>query len=103
MKQRCKIPPEVLVSLLVGLSWHAGAQASSECDKAWANYKEFQQQNVMEESQYALTVHGAAVRVACGDNALPVPPGTDTPHRPIVRKLVKPIKPAEPMKPVKPN
>ena len=76
-------------ALLAGASlcWGAAAQtASSECDKAWENYNEFKQRNVMEPSQYPLTGHGAAVRAACGPQALPVSPGTDTPPLPILRK-----------------
>jgi hypothetical protein len=86
------------------LSWNAAAQtANGECEKAWARYNDFKKHNVMvDESQYAQTVYGAEVRAACGAEALPVPPGTDTPHYPIVRKPPKPVKPTEPPKPPKP-
>jgi len=60
--------------------------AQSACDKAWADYQYFKDRNTMDESQYRLTVHGAAVRAACGPEALPVPPGSDDPPRVIVRK-----------------
>jgi hypothetical protein len=80
----------------------AAQTASNGCDQAWANYNEFTQHNVMEPSQYALTVHGAAVRAACGAQALPVPPGTDTPPLPILHKKTKPVKPPEKPKPPKP-
>jgi hypothetical protein len=86
------------------LSWGIAAQpASSGCEKAWADYNEFKQRNVMEPSQYALTVQGAAVRSACGAQALPVPPGTDTPLMPIIRKPVKPTVPPKPAVVPKPN
>jgi len=58
----------------------------SACEQAWADYNEFKSRNVMEASQYPLTVQGAAVRAACGAAALPVPPGSDTPPPPRVRK-----------------
>jgi hypothetical protein len=73
------------------------AAAGQTCEEAWANYNEFKKRNVMEPSQYALTTYGAAVRAACGPDALPVPPGTDTPRYPIVRKPHKP--PPVPPKP----
>ncbi len=71
----------------------AGAAAQT-CEQAWAEYNEFRQRNRMEPSQYPLTVQGAAVRAACGADVLPVPPGSDTPHRPVVRKQHKPPPPA---------
>ena len=103
MKSLFKLSVGVLACLAVSLSWNAAAQAAGDCEKAWTNYNEFKQRNLMEPSQYATTVQGAAVRAACGKNALPVPPGTDTPHRPIVRKLRKPIEPIDLAKPAKPN
>ncbi len=84
--------------ILAGLALTAvtlGAAAQS-CDEAWANYNEFKKRNKMEPSQYALTTYGAAVRAACGPEALPVPPGTDTPPYPIVRKPHKPPPPPKP-------
>jgi len=79
------------LSLCVSLVLGAGAaQAQQSCEEAWAAYNEFKQHNVMEESQYPYTEQGAAVRAACGQEALPVPPGSDTPHRPILRKWRKP-------------
>jgi len=86
---------------LIGLALlaaSAGASALS-CDEAWAEYNEFKRRNEMEPSQYPLTVQGAAVRAACGPEALPVPPGSDTPPLPIIRKPHKPLPPPPPYKP----
>ena len=87
----------------LGLS--AAAQTPSNgCAQAWADYNAFKQRTVMEPSEYALTVHGAAVRAACGAQALPVPPGSDTPPLPILRKKTAPPKPPEqPAKPQAPK
>lgn len=103
MNRLFKLP--TWVAACVGcVGWSVAAQTvSSECEQAWTNYNEFKQHNVMEPSQYALTVHGAAVRAACGQDALPVPPGTDIPHRAIVRKPGKPPKPPGSPIPPKPN
>lgn len=71
-----------------------GAQAAaSPCEEAWAVYNEFKVRNVMEASQYPLTVQGAAVRAACGADALPVPPGSDVAPLPRVRKHRPPVNP----------
>lgn len=87
MKPLFKFPLWATACVGACLSLGAAAQTtSSECDQAWANYNEFKQHNVMEPSQYAFTIHGAAVRAACGQDALPVPPGSDTPPLPIIRK-----------------
>lgn len=88
----------LMASLLLGVASVAAAQT---CDQAWATYNDFKRRNVMEESQYPLTTYGAAVRAACGKDALPVPPGSDTPPPPRVRKPVKPPEPpkAPPAKP----
>jgi hypothetical protein len=56
----------------------------------------------MEPSQYPLTVHGAAVRAACGPEALPVPPGSDTPPVFILRKKPKPPEKPKPTTPSTP-
>jgi hypothetical protein len=82
----------------------AGAQVcASPCDDAWANYNEFKARTVMEPSQYALTVHGAAVRSACGVHALPVPPGSDEPrYLPHVRPKPPPKPPPKPTTPALP-
>ncbi len=72
---------------LLGASTTALAQS---CDEAWADYNAFKRRNTMESAQYPLTSYGAAVRAACGPQALPVPPGSDTPRRPIVRQQVRP-------------
>jgi len=107
MNQASRIPLWAATCAGALLSWSVAAQPTpSACDQAWANYNEFKQRNVMEPSQYAVTVHGAAVRTACGAQALPVPPGTDTPLMPIIRKPTKPVKPIAPPKPagpLKPN
>ncbi len=66
------------------------AALAQSCDQAWSNYNEFKRRNTMEPAQYPLTSYGAAVRAACGPQALPVPPGSDTPRRPIVRQPLKP-------------
>lgn len=79
----------------------AGQAVAQTCDQAWTSYNEFKRRNVMEESQYPLTTYGAAVRAACGKDALPVPPGSDTPPPPRVRKPVKPPEPPKPA-PAKP-
>ncbi len=86
------------------LAWLAlaGATAGSAaqtCDEAWADYNEFKKRNKMEPSQYALTTYGAAVRPACGAEALPVPPGTDTPPPPRARKPQPPPPPKPPQAP----
>lgn len=83
--------------VMLGVAIAATAQT---CDKAWADYNGFKERNLMEPSQYALTTYGAAVRAACGPDALPAPPGADTPHRPIVRKPHTP--PPPPPKPKTP-
>lgn len=87
----------VLICLALSLGAEA-ARAQTSCEKAWAAYEEFKQHTVMEASQYPLTEHGARVRAACGPAALPVPPGSDTPHRPVIRKPLKPPTPPEPPK-----
>ncbi|OGP00253.1 MAG: hypothetical protein A2Z93_01310 [Curvibacter sp. GWA2_64_110] len=68
----------------------------SACEQAWAEYNDFKTRNVMEESQYPLTVQGAAVRAACGAEALPAPPWADTPPPPRVRKPKPPAPPPNP-------
>lgn len=78
----------------------AAAQPAGPCEQAWAEYEAFRARTVMAPDQYPLTEYGARVRAACGADALPVPPGSDTPHRPIVRKPAKP--PAPPPPPPKP-
>lgn len=73
----------------------AAPAASSECDKAWAAYNEFKDRTTMEASLYPLTAQGAAVRAACGADALPAPAGSDiSPVRPRVRK--PPVVPSRP-------
>lgn len=97
----CKRPLGLMLSLLLFAS---GAQAAaSACDEAWAAYNEFKARTVMEPSQYALTVHGAAVRTACGANALPVPPGSDvSPYYPH-RRVQPPKRPPSPPSPISPR
>jgi hypothetical protein len=100
MKQQTRFPALAVTCIGACLSWNAAAQpANGECDRAWTAYNEFRQHNVMEESQYARTTYGAAVRAACGKDALPVPPGTDTPRLPIVRKPPHPTAPVNPTPP----
>jgi len=84
-------------------SWSAVAQqASAQCEQAWATYNQLKSDAVMEPSQYPLTVEGAAVRSACGQDALPVPPGSDTPLMPIIRDHVNRPGPPNPPGPPKP-
>lgn len=95
--KRCLSTLMVLAMLL------ATASASAQtCEEAWAAYNEFKQRNVMEPSQYPLTEYGARVRAACGADALPVPPGSDTPPYPIIRKPHKPLPAPPPYKPKAP-
>lgn len=81
--------------LAMPLAW---AQTTPDCEQAWKAYNEFKERTVMEESQYPLTVQGAAVRAACGTDALPAPPWADTPPPPQVRKR-KPLPPPPPPPP----
>jgi hypothetical protein len=98
-----RLPAWALAYIGVCWSLSAGAQAAAgACDQAWAEYNEFKQRNVMEPSQYALTVQGANVRANCGANALPAPPGSDTPPW-VVRRPVKPPEKPKPPKPPKPT
>ena len=60
--------------------------ASAECNDAWAAYNEFKSRSSMEASQYPLTSQAAAVRAACGKNALPAPANADRPPRHHVRR-----------------
>lgn len=93
---RLKVPMlAVLLACTAGAAW-----SQSACERAWEDYRYFKERNTMEESQYPLTVHGAAVRAACGDDALPVPPGSDTPPPVRVRKP-KPPPPKPDDKPAK--
>ena len=96
--------PGVLTTLLLVLGSAALAQdGSARCDKAWAAYNDFKARNVMDESQYPLTVYGAEVRAACGVDALPAPPGADVAPAPRLRKpLVKPL-PTRPQAPPLPG
>lgn len=88
---------------------HAEQVLSPECEQAWATYNEFKDRTVMEESQYTLTVQGAAVRAACGKDALPAPPKADIPPKPRVRKpspvppLSSPSVPADTLSPPAPK
>lgn len=92
------ITSKLVMLAMLGVATAATAQT---CDEAWADYNEFKKRNAMEPSQYALTTYGAAVRAACGPDALPVPPGTDTPPPPRVRKPKPPPPPPSPPKPPK--
>lgn len=74
--------------------------AATPCDEAWAAYNEFKSRSTMEDSQYPLTTQGAAVRAACGKDALPAPANADiNPVRPRVRKKPLPPKPPDEPKP----
>jgi len=84
----------IRTGLVLALLGTAGAASAQTCEQAWADYNEFKKRNMMEPAQYPLTSYGAAVRAACGPEALPVPPGTDTPPPPRVRKP-KPVPPPE--------
>jgi hypothetical protein len=78
-------------------------QDSIQCEQAWATYNQLKSDSTMEPSQYPLTVEGAAVRAACGQDALPVPPGSDTPPMPIIRDHVnRPGQPVQPKPPIRP-
>lgn len=71
--------PLLLIGMVFMLPVVGGAQTSeADCEQAWASYNEFKRRTVMEPSQYPLTQQGEAVRAACGRQALPAPPGTDT-------------------------
>lgn len=74
------------VGLSLGLGLPLAGHAATACDQAWANYNDMKQRTVMDEAQYPLTFQGQAVREACGASALPVPPGSDVPHRVIVHR-----------------
>lgn len=76
--------------------------AETPCDAAWAAYNEFKSRSSMEAAQYPLTAQGAAVRAACGKEALPAPANADiNPVRPRVRK--KPLPPHPPNPPDAPQ
>ena len=79
-------------ALLVGPAW---AQAPQTCEQAWEQYNDFKRDNKMEPARYAYTVYGANVRALCGADALPVPPGVDTPPRIIRRPPPPPPKPPQ--------
>ena len=89
-------------------SWLAMANpahaAQSSCDAAWTAYNDFKARNWMEESQYTLTIQGADVRAACGEQALPAPRGADVPGRSHVppKRHHRPHKPKPPGKPAAP-
>ena len=80
----------VLLACMGSVAW-----AQSACEQAWEDYRYFKERNTMDESQYPLTVQGAAVRAACGPEALPVPPGSDTPPRITVNSPKRAPKPDE--------
>jgi len=88
--------------MVLALLMATASATAQTCEEAWAAYNDFKQRNVMEPSQYALTEYGARVRAACCADALPVPPGSDTPPLPIIRKWHKPMPPSPPAKPQTP-
>src|SRR5574337_1843968 len=74
---------------LLAVAAPAAAAPSAEsgaCRDAWSAYNDFKYRTAMDPSQYPLTIQGAAVRSACGESALPAPPGADTPPRHILRR-----------------
>ncbi|MEK9951367.1 MAG: hypothetical protein VW687_04285 [Curvibacter sp.] len=85
----------LLTSFGAILAGTAAAQAPQTCEQAWAQYNDFRKNNEMEPGRYAYTVYGANVRALCGADALPVPPGTDTPPRILRRPPPPPPKPPE--------
>lgn len=84
----------------------APSAESSACSQAWSAYNDFKNRTAMDPSQYPLTIQGAAVRAACGESALPAPPGADKPPRHILRRhrAAKPAPGAQgnPMQPLAP-
>jgi hypothetical protein len=105
MSQHASRPVIFYLMLPLLLLASAAQAASSECDAAWAAYQEFKERTTMEASQYPLTAQGAAVRAACGADALPAPADADiNPVRPRVRKpRVPPPKPHDVPPPVEPR
>ncbi|MCA3237667.1 MAG: hypothetical protein ACK5YJ_02585 [Curvibacter sp.] len=89
----------LLILLCAAACGAASAQAPQSCEEAWAQYNEFKDRNEMEPGRHAYTVYGANVRALCGAQALPVPPGTDTPR--IIRR--PPQAPRPPEKPAAPG
>ena len=70
----------------------APGHSATSCADAWASYNDFKSRTVMEPpSKYAFTIQGAAVRAACGKNALPVPAGSDRPNRHHIHRKHKPV------------
>lgn len=96
---KCSVSAWMVLAMLTATA----SAAAQTCEEAWAAYNEFKQHNVMEPSQYPLTEYGARVRDACGADALPVPPGSDTPLYPIIRKPHKPLPPPAPYQPKAPS
>lgn len=85
----------LLVALCAAGSGAAWAQSPQTCEQAWAEYRQFVKDNEMEPGRHAYTVYGANVRALCGADALPVPPGVDTPPRIIRRPPPPPPKPPQ--------
>lgn len=78
----------LVASLIAGA---ATAAESESCRAAREAYDDLVANAVMEAAQYPLTAEGAAVRAACGRNALPVPAGSDVnPVRPHVHRKTMP-------------
>lgn len=110
MKRKIGMPSVagLTFALMLPLGLFAGGAlaAGSECDKAWAAYNEFKDRTTMEAAQYPLTAQGAAVRAACGADALPAPADADiNPVRPRVhrpRVLPKPPDAPAPLVPRRP-
>ena len=78
-------------ALMTNAAQAATGASSAACADAWASYNDFKSRTVMEPpSEYAFTIQGAAVRAACGSNALPVPAGSDRPPRHHIHRKYKP-------------
>lgn len=67
-----------VLALLLALPGAGQAQTDpARCEAAWTAYRDLMARSVMDASQYPLTAEAAEVRTACGQDALPAPPGSD--------------------------
>ncbi len=98
MKRQHGLLLAALCAVLSGAAW---AQSPQTCEQAWADYEQFKKDNKMEPGRYAYTVYGANVRALCGADALPVPPGVDTPPR--IQRKPPPPPPKPPQNPQAPK
>jgi hypothetical protein len=92
---RCGVAPAaaLLLALVAGSARAAPAASPSACNDAWGAYNDFKSRTAMAPSQYPLTIQGAAVRAACGKDALPAPPNADQPPRHHIRRQGTSMKP----------